>query len=172
MSVSLPDLFHKKKVVASRLKWRKRDSTRVEFAAPLAIDGSVFEGLELRGKAIVDMPERAVCFNLLYYPTNSRCRQLCRIEWNPLRAHINPLKGNDRLNGKRLDRVSHIHDFDDNWLPEFNRMRLKNLPFAARLDPNPSSFQELLDLVEERLRIEGLRGMEPPPWSEGTLFGG
>ena len=171
MGLYFPDLIDAAKQIVTPPKWKERDSVRVEFASAVMTDGVVPEGFELRGGALINRPDRGVTFNLQIHPSNAPCVSLARIEWNPFRPRTNPLTGPKALCGMIIS-GSHIHHFEDNWLPDLHRMRQKNLPFARPIDVNPATFEDLLVLAQETLRIDGLIALESPAWTEGSLFGG
>ncbi len=170
MGADLRELFEANKILASNPKWIATDSTWFDLEAPLDIDGVTIEGLELRAGAGQSLPDRAVRFHLQYHPARSPCIPLCRIEWRPVSPHTNPNQGPEHL---RLLRIvgSHIHGFEMNYLEDEGRMRGKNLPIAEPIDPDPSSFRDLVDVVAAEFRINGMEQIEPPPWREGDLFG-
>ena len=171
MDWTLPELVNAQKRLAIAPRWQQIGASRSEMSSALLIDGVAIEGLEVRAKALLDKPERGVTFNLLFHPANSRCIQLIRIEWNPLRSHTNPLSGIPEIAGM-LIKGTHIHHFEDNWLHDNACMRERNLPFARPVDLNPASFADLLVLVSDTLRVDGITSLEAPSWREGSLFGG
>lgn len=171
MHLTLPELVIADKVIQGRPKWQERDSQRLELTAALSVNSIVIEGLEIRAKAFSTRPERGVCFNLQYFPGHSACTQLCRVEWNPLRPHTNSLNGPDNLAGLFIE-GSHIHEFADNWIGSEGVMRIKNLPMAKPINPNPGDFGQLLDFLTTSLKIANMHVIEQPSWRVGDLFGG
>jgi hypothetical protein len=167
----LPDLVNIEKSIVFTPKWVEVGS-RFELSFPLQIEETVVEGLEVRAKALKEFPDRAVCFNFQYHPANEPCVPLTRIEWNPLRDHTNPIDHSHPLSGLECGKHSHIHKFSDNWLEHSQRMRTRNLPFAALIEPNPATFAGLLDFVSGATRIKGIGLIETPPWVEGDLLDG
>ena len=164
----LPELFHTEKAIAGKPTWQASDSTWFRLTCSFEINGETPEGLELRGKAIQTLPDRAVCFHLQYYPARGPCTPLARAEWRPMSPHTNPNVG-----AFPLMRIvgSHIHAFDLNWLPELGRMRAGNLVTARPLNRDPASLDEFLAVVGEEFRIKNLEKIERPPWRLGDLFG-
>ena len=147
------------------------DSTWFDLNASLDLaSGETVQGLELRGGAGQSLPDRAVRFQLQYYPAKGQCVPLVRVEWRPLTAHTNPSNCAAHLKMQRIV-GSHVHGFEMNWLTEMDRLRTGNLPVAEALSVDPSSFQELLVVVGKELRITGLEKIEPPPWREADFFG-
>lgn len=172
MDFSLQDLVENQKHMIGSAVWLERDGTRVETSILIGMNGRIIEGLTLRASALVTMPDQAVSINLLYQPGSRSCTNLMRIEWNPLRPHTNPMKGPKRLKGLTID-TSHIHSFGVNFDQRANDMKGKNLPFAERIDPNPSEFKDLLVFAERTFKVEGLASNLPiPPWRFGSLFEG
>lgn len=126
------------------------------------------KGMELRGKALQTIPDRAVCFHLQYYPARGPCTPLARAEWRPLSPHTNPNVGKYPL--LRIE-GSHIHAFELNWLAELGRMRAGNLVIARPLNPDAATLDEFLAIVGKEFRIKNLNVIERPPWRLGDLFG-
>lgn len=171
MSVDLRALVEAPKVLPVRPAWEKTDSTWFCLNAALDLkSGESVQGLELRGGALQSLPDKAVRFQLQYYPPKGQCIPLVRVEWRPLAPHTNPANCAEDLKLLKIP-GSHIHGFDMNWLADLDRMRTRNLPVAKPLITDPSSFTELLELLGKELRIEGLDKIEPPPWREADLFG-
>jgi hypothetical protein len=128
------------------------------------------QGLELRAGAAQSLPDRAVRFQLQYYPAKSECLLLGRIEWRPLSPHTNPANCAEQLKLLRIT-GSHIHGYEMNWLEEMGRLRTGNLPVAEPLKDDPTNFEALLEVVGREFRITGLEKIERPPWRMANLFG-
>ncbi len=168
--ILLPDIVNRTKRCIGSGVWIERDGSRVEATISLAFETAVVQGLTIRIGALTTMPDTAVSINLLYEPSDARCTNLMRIEWNPLRPHTNPIKGPKRLRQLRIT-GSHIHEFQINYDQRSNGMKEKNLPFAKAIEPNPTSFGSLLKYTERAFKIEGLtKSLEAPPWRPGSLF--
>lgn len=170
MAADLRELFEAQKDLAVKPQWVATDSAWFNLDAALDVDGVTVEGLELRGGAGQALPDRAVRFQLQYHPARGPCVPLCRVEWRPLAPHTNPNKGPEHLRLLKVD-GTHIHGFENNYLEGEGRMISGNLPLAEVLNPDPKSFQELLDVAGKLLRINGMEQIEPPPWREADLFG-
>jgi hypothetical protein len=171
VSVDLRALVEAPKILPVRPAWEKPDSTWFCLNASLDLaSGETVQGLELRGGAHQSLPDRAVRFQLQYYPAKGQCVPLVRVEWRPLTPHTNPANCAPELSLARVE-GSHVHGFDMNWLTDLDRMRTGNLPVAQALSTDPSSFKDLLVVLAKELRINGLDKIEPPPWQEADLFG-
>ncbi len=164
----LQKLFEVPKKISGKPQWHQADSTWLRLTCSLEVGGGTVEGLELRGGAIQTLPDRAVRFHLQHYPAKGPCTGLARIEWRPLSPHTNPNYGElplMRITG------SHIHPFELNWLPEFGRMRAGNLIIARPLYPDPTTYEELLAIVENEFRISDLDRIDRPSLRLGDIFG-
>jgi hypothetical protein len=164
----LPELFRAQKTIVGKPAWQEADSEWFRITCPLAIDGEVIEGLELRGGAHQALPNRAIRLHMQHYPAKGPCTPLVRAEWRPIRAHTNPNCG--ALPLMRIE-GSHVHCFDMNWLEEAGRMRAGNLQCARPLNPDPVSYEAFLAIVKKEFNISNLDMLEMPSWREGTLFG-
>jgi hypothetical protein len=171
VSVDLRAFVEAPKVLPVSAAWVAADSTWFCLNASLDLkSGETVQGLELRGGAHQSLPDRAVRFQLQYHPPKGQCAPLTRIEWRPLSPHTNPANCAPELSMLKIG-GSHVHGFEMNWLADLDRMRTGNLPVAKPLMTDPSSFTELLVVLGEELRIEGLDKIEPPPWRVADLFG-
>ena len=170
MAIDLRELFEAAKTLTTNPRWVDTDSTWFNLGCPIDVDQVTVEGLELRGGAGQTLPDRAVRFQLQLHPARARCIPLCRIEWRPISPHTNPNSGPEHLRLLRID-GSHIHGFEINFLEADSRMRRRNLPIAEPLNPDPQSFDDLLDVVAKAFRISGMEKIEAPPWREADLFG-
>lgn len=115
------------------------------------------------------MKEEAVTVQLEYEQEGRRDKAIDRINWRPIHTHNNGNKGPKEHRLREME-GSHHHSFALNWLTSETRLRLRNLPVAEPLVPDPADFKSLLAFVEDVFRIEGLSESSPPPWEE-SLFG-
>jgi hypothetical protein len=169
MAFNVFEIMQAEKHILTYPKWVVRDGQKVELSAPLAIDGVLLEGLELRLTALLDFPNRDVCFNLLCQPPAGRKIPISRLEWNTMRPHTNRLVGPKNLHGLTF-RGTHLHSLDDNWDFTNDSFLDGNLPVARNLEKNPENFLDLLECVANLFNIRNLERLEPPSWTEGTLF--
>ena len=169
MAQDYPTLFRATKTIPVKPHWDSTDSTWFRLTGSLDIDGVTIGGLELRGQALRSVPDRAVCFQLQHFPAKGTTMVLSRVEWHPVRPHTNPKAGPDHLQLQRFH-CSHIHRFEDNWLPKQDRTRA-GIKVAEPLVPDPTTFQELLMLVGKEFNISGIDKIEAPSWPVETLFG-
>jgi hypothetical protein len=95
-------------------------------------------GVQLRMRAVRDLPERAVMMQLEYNPPKGRSERLFRIEWRPLSPHQNTARAPDPYKFAII-RGSHIHRFEHNYNAATDRMVRGNLPHAIPLQPAPGA---------------------------------
>jgi hypothetical protein len=142
----------------------------MSFTIPLDIAGVTIEHFWLRGRCIVDLPDREVTFQLEVGKDGIRTRTpLMRVDWRPVSGgHGNgdgpPELANTYVAG------SHLHDFEMNWLDHEQRMRMSNLPVARQITEPLQNFTELLDFVKIHFRINGIEKITEPEWVEELLL--
>lgn len=168
----LSELFEAQKTLAVTPGWQEVASGRLTLVAPLEIDGVTIEGMQLRGRARKNLVDQNVSFQLECHTVSVRGGQMARIDWRPLRPHINPPKGAHADLIRVRVAGSQIHSFERHYMPERNNIRQRNLPWAEPLGTEPSNFQELLAVVGDRFRITGLEVIAAPPWEAELPFGG
>lgn len=149
------------------VSWSEPDPTDGEMTifAPLEIGNVTVGSFALRAACYVDRLESDVRFQLETGLPGQRTRlPLTRIDWRPISGgHKQPKKPDG---GKRLIiKGSHFHTLEDNWLEREQRMRENNLPYAQALESDPANFQELLDLVKIRFRINNITSIGTPKWA-------
>lgn len=162
------------KLIAGTPVWgdKHKGSKRSEeqtLVASLRIGARALQGLELVGRARLDLRNRYVTFTLIYLPTNNRrdAVQLCRLDWRPLTVHAND-HPNTPLELIGDIRGSHHHPFDLN-LTKKEGIPIKSLPIAVEISPDYQSYTELLDGVADLFRIANACDL-PSPWPQ-DLFG-
>jgi hypothetical protein len=172
MALDLPDAFAAQKTLAATGRWAVRDPHRnsqwLTFVAPLEIDGVTIAGLRLRGTAIVNLPDEAVCFQLEYHRPRQQGSALARIEWRPIKGHNN--KGLGPKEHQFIEmRGCHHHPFDLNWNGAAKQLRRGNLPIAVPIIQSPQSFIKLLELVGKEFRINGIDYVPLPEWTANLV---
>lgn len=155
-----------KRIVGSPA-WSEPTGTdrRLRFVAPLLFKGRVMQGLELVGRAHVDLPHRDLSLTLIYMPTSNRrgAIQMARVDWRPKVSHANDHpRCPPHLLGVDLD-GDHHHSFELNWSTGAGRL-LMNLPIAEPINPQFQSFEELVDGVGALFKIENAATSIPSPW--------
>ncbi|WP_256807137.1 hypothetical protein [Bradyrhizobium sp. Bra64] len=170
MALDFPGMMAAEKTLSGRPKWEQSDSVWFCLTGSLEIDGVTIPGLELRGGACQNLPDRAVRFQVQYQPARGPCSHLSRAEWRPMGVHTNKAIGPPELQMLRISET-HIHEFEHNWLPDEGRMRVGNLPVARPIRPDLQSFEEFLVFIGEAFRISGMQKVERPGWQEPGLFG-
>jgi hypothetical protein len=146
------------------VKWSEPDDYgKMDIFAPLEVGGVTVSGFALRGICSKLRIDRDVLFQLEIGIPGKRTRlPLARLEWRPHSpTHKNPATGGEP---SCLIFGSHHHTHEANWLEQEGRMREGNLPFAESLNPDPSTYQDFLDLVRIRFRINGINNIMMPVW--------
>jgi hypothetical protein len=161
--VKLPDIAGAEKQLSGVRVWIVREPNHLSLVSALETEGVTMASVQLRIRAFQDEPDRAVMIQLEYNPPKGRNERLIRIEWRPLTSHTNTNKAPEpyRL---MIIRTSHIHRFENNYFEAGNRMVRGNLPHAIPLEPDPSSFDELLEVASKEFRISDLNRVPTPPW--------
>jgi hypothetical protein len=165
--MELPELYEAAKAIVSPTDWIERDGTRhshmLTMIAHLEVDGVSIPGLRLRGTAIRNLPDRAVCFQLEYHRPRQHGAALDRIEWRPIKGHNN--KGMGPAEHRFILMAgTHQHQFELNWNEAQKQLRRGNLPIAIPLSIEPDTYQRLLEVVGEHFNISGLERVQQPPW--------
>ena len=172
MATPYRTLVERDKLVAGSPVWKPKDAKtdHLRLVASLRMGDRVFQGLELVGRARLELRNKYVSFSLIYHPTDNRrdAIRLCRVDWRPLTTHSNdhPNTPPDLIGDIT---GTHHHAFDLNWSKK-NSAPLKALPIAREISPDYQTFKELLDGVSDVFRIANAASMLPSPWPE-DLFG-
>lgn len=167
MRPELPDIVAAEKQLPIALRWTPRGQW-LELVSPLDLYGVTLEGLRLCAKALADLPNESVTFQLEYIPPKSNVKggALWRFEWRPLKGHNNKGNGPPEFKFREL-KGSHHHPFQLNWDEQAQSVRRGNLPVAVPFpDGIDDSFQGTVAFVGRELRIENIAGIPEPPWTE------
>lgn len=172
MPLPFRTLVESEKLIAGTPIWIEKDrkSDQRRLVASLRIGGRVFQGLELVGRARLEIRNAYTSFSLIYLPSDNRrdAVRLCRIDWRPLTRHSNDHPSTPPELIGDVDGTHH-HAFDLNWSQK-NGAPLKALPIAQQIMPDYQSYTELLDGVSDLFRIGNTGSVLPSPWPE-DLFG-
>lgn len=161
--MSLPEILGAAKSLSGIHAWVAKEPNQLSLVSALEVDGVTMASVQLRMRAILDEPDRAVMIQLEYNPPKGHNQRLLRIEWRPISHHTNTNKAPEpyRL---MIIRTSHIHRFEHNYYEAGDRMVRGNLPHAVPLEPDPPTFSELLELAAKELKISDLHRVATPPW--------
>lgn len=171
MAHTLRELVDAEKSLAVAGDWTKR-GRRIEFLAPLEIDGLVEEGFLFRAIALEALPDREVVFQLEYHGISipGGTGPLTRMEWNTLRPHNN--KGRGPVELRFLDQEgSHFHSFEDNWSEAAGAMLRDNLPIARPIIEPIQGFGGCLHLVGNLFQINNIQLVTSPEWAYSLDLG-
>jgi len=161
-------LVQRWKSLASPITWSAPSPIdgKLEFLAPLDIDGITIAELALRGIAFETRPDADVTLQLETGLSGTRTRiPLIRLDWRPFSPfHKNDRKGPPDLQGLII-RGSHFHPFEWNWLEDAQRMRSGNLPVAEEITDPLQTFIEMLDFAQTLFRIGDITSITEPEWA-------
>lgn len=151
------------------LDWALINQTR-RLASTLEISGVIAQGLSFRMTCYPDLPDEKVAVILLV-EIKSKPRPFARIDWRG-QIHENRHVAAGNLLYTDAGRT-HFHDprlhltmsMDDLFGGKVD------LPVAQRIDPEPTSFEDLLSVASDLLHIENMKDIPVPPWSlPASLF--
>lgn len=161
--MKLPEIVGADKDLSGVQIWIAKEPNQLSLVSPLEVDGVTLSGVQLRMRAIKDLPDRAVMIQLEYNPPRGRSERLIRIEWRPLTPHVNNGRAPDPYKFTTIA-GSHVHLFEHNYIVAADRMVRHNLPHAIPLEPEPENFIELLEFAGKILKISNLHRVEMPEW--------
>lgn len=167
MSLPFRQLLEADKLVAGEPIWSDPEGAdkKTKLIAALMVDGRVFRGLELIGRANLDLRNRNMSFTLVYLPTDNRrdAVQMARVDWRPMTPHTNdhPRSPPDLL-GLEIEGTHH-HSFELNWSTGTGKP-LKWLPIAEPVEPDFANVAELIDGAGRFFRIRNAGLALTSPW--------
>lgn len=169
---TVPELYRMPKRVsgAPALRWVEEQNGTLRLLALLEDElGIIVEGLALRGRAYKYRPDRDVMLQMEFPHDRQRAdNAIERIEWNSSRTHNNKGKGPQALQNV-IQRGTHLHAFNLNWIESEQRMRKHNLPIATPISESIQGFAELLEFTGKRLMISNLTDLPHPPQERPLL---
>lgn len=169
---TLPELYRMPKRIsgAPALRWVEDQHGVLRLLALLEDElGTIVEGLALRGRAFKYRPDQDVMLQMEFPHDRQRTdNAIERIEWNSSQAHNNKGRGPQALR-HAMQRGTHLHAFDLNWIEGEQRMRKRNLPIAAPVSESIQGFAELLEFAGRRLMISNLTDLPCPPQERPLL---
>ena len=168
----LPELYLIPKRISRglALRWVEEKNGVLRLLATLEDElGIIVEGLALRGRAFKYRPDQDVMLQIEFPHDRQRTdNAIERIEWNSSQTHNNKGRGPQSLRHV-LQRGTHLHAFDLNWLEVERRMRRRNLPIARPISESIQGFTELLEFAGKRFRISNLTNFPHPPQERPLL---
>jgi len=148
------------------LEW-KPESNRGNFLrlnAAISIDGVLQEGLNFYGRTTIDTPDRNVTLGMAFTSLSGRGVQLYRAEWRPISGHNNRGFGPQDL--QHVEQTSsHCHDLVRNKELGGDIWRVRGLPLALPIQPEPQTFSAFLEFVGETLNLLNVSSVPEPPWT-------
>lgn len=169
MSFPYREVMAAEKLVAGSPAWTGPEGAdkRMRLVAPLSLKGRVLRGLELVGRAHLDVINADSTFSIIYLPTDNRRDAviMARLDWRPKAPHENDHpKCPVELQGLRI-MGSHHHSFDLNF-PASNSEPLKAMPIAEPIVKDYQRFKELVDAVGALFRISNAGSTLSSPWPQ------
>lgn len=167
MSFPFRQLLEADKLVAGSPVWSDPEGTdqKTKLIAALMVEGRVFRGLELIGRASQNFRNANMSFSLVYLPTDNRrdAVQMARVDWRPLTPHTNDHPSSPpHLLGLEIDNTHH-HSFDLNWSTGTGKP-LKWLPIAEPIEPDFANVAQFIDGVGRFFRIGDPGSALTSPW--------
>lgn len=163
---TLPELYRMPKRVSggSAVRWVEDQNGVLRLLALLEDElGIIVEGLALRGRAFKYRPDQDVMLQMEFPHDRQRTdNAIERIEWNSSQTHNNKGRGPQALR-YMVQRGTHLHAFDLNWIEGEQRMRKRNLPIATPISESIQGFAELLEFAGKRFMIRDLTDLPRPP---------
>lgn len=162
----LPTLVASWKTIPAFPGWSapEPETGYMRFSASLEIDGLIEEGFTFSGGCYRDQPDRHVTFELrLTIPKARQTIPLERMDWRSPRGHTNPRNRASSWAGRRVSNT-HLHAFNENWIPHETRMRVGNLPVAVEIDEELQTFAQLIQFVGKQFRIKNIDVVTMPEW--------
>ncbi len=167
MPLSPCEILESHKSAPTLQGWQPPDAGGfIRWSTPLDIAGATVEGLFLYVRCLRSEPGRDVSFVLAHEPAG-KSEHIDRIDWRPIKAHVNRFIGPAEYRGLRIN-GSHRHHLLLNTKDD-GTLRGNNLPIAAPLESEPKNFEELVAFVAACYNIAGLGNLLAPAW-EGDLF--
>jgi hypothetical protein len=166
MSQDFPGYVRSKKTIVVPHDWDDSDRSMV-WTSALDISGITVEGLQIRLTAQRELPDEAVMAQLAYRPPKGKPQQLTRAEWRPLSGHNNKGRGPPKYRLLEF-RQTHIHRFDDNWVPSESRMFSGNLPIAIPVQ-DFDSYEKFLDFCAYEFNVLNMAIVPIPSWRPTML---
>lgn len=159
--MTLEQIFDSPKRIDDAVRWKECGTDWWGFLIPLSIEEVTIEGLILRGKSAMNYLDRGFLLQIEYRRSASSIA-LARSDWRALHNHNNKRIGPEDLRFVE-QKGSHLHRFDQNYLPDEDRMRGSNLPIATPISPDHETCQEYIDGMGKYFRISNMEQVVPPP---------
>lgn len=166
---TLTALLTAEKKLATPITWVD-DGGDLRFTAALDIGGVTEPSLTLFGRATAALPDRKVTLGLRWQDETGRGGNIDRLEWRPIKAHINRANAPPDLQ-LRVIEGSHHHPLALNAGLDIGLIQAiqENLPVATPLTPQPQDWPALLRVAAALWRISELVHAPIPPWQYGLL---
>ena len=159
----IAELVSAPKNLPFRPTWDERsDPYYLTFHVPLISEHRAIGGFELRAKVSKRFIDSDAIFQLEYAPAGSKAIGLSRCCWRPKNTHTNKSWGPPGYEFARFVKASHQHLFEDNWLPQGQRMRNGNLPGARPISPDLSTLSDFIAFCGECFKINNIDLIDIP----------
>jgi hypothetical protein len=165
-------LAAEKELLTDGVDWQRRGRAggfdALEFAAPIAMAGVIINGLQARISCRSDLVDCDVHAQLqVYVPAISGYAHVQRVEWRPNSRHTNDASAPAELRFRTF--TDRWHEFGLNRRLGVSALRQTGPMIAQALPRNIGSFNELLELLQEVWKVEGIGRIPPPPWEDRII---
>ncbi|AXQ93180.1 hypothetical protein LV780_04760 [Cereibacter azotoformans] len=149
-------------------RWTKVHA-QLRLTAAVEVDGATLPGITFMAATNFARPDEAVALQLKA-EIKQKPRPFARVDWRGsphgnLTHHCARMKYIDAGRTHFHDTNLHRHiGFDELFLGRLN------LPVAAPITPEPTTYQDLLALSADLLHIDNLTSISIPPWQPPTFF--
>jgi hypothetical protein len=154
------------KTLAVPIAWTT-EGRNFRFQVPIDIDGITELGLTLIGRASTAVPDRHVSLNLAYRTPEGAGGTFERLDWRPIDVHRNRGDTKPELALKEICGTHH-HPWALNEHLSMEEA-LDYLPVAEPVQPEPTTWAELLLFAARVWNIDGLSELPLPPWEPSLL---
>jgi len=165
--VDLPTLARTRKSVIGHPEWVARDDRWFALTASIDVDGVAIAGLTVRGSALRNVADSAVCFQLQYQP-GKIAHHLIRVDWKPIKPHTNSNRAPPELRFLQIY-GSHVHKFEHNYLEREQRMFAGNQPTATPILEDLDSFEKFVAFCGIEFNMADVDRLPAPPWAPRML---
>ncbi|MBB4004446.1 hypothetical protein [Aurantimonas endophytica] len=164
---SLATAYEAPKIALPPIDWKVDRQNARYLRVPIVCDCAPVDllGVSIVGTAWTDEPDERVTFQLIM-DVNGTNYRIARIDWRPRQPHTNRV-GPAELLG--LMAMTSIHDFPENAALGLEAMQAGNLPVVKPIDPEPDSFNALLQYLRDTFQLDNAMDIPAPPWAPQLL---
>jgi hypothetical protein len=162
-------LGRQKELLSDGLKWERRVRAgrfaALELAAPLAIDGVIRDGLQIRLSCRSNLVEQDIHAQLqVYVPSLGSNAHVLRVEWRPVAAHTNNGAAPAKLQFKKF--ADRWYEFGLNRRLGVAGLQQRVTMIAQPLPADIATFNDLLEFLGIVWVVSGMSRVPTPPWED------